>query len=58
MCVCMYVCIYVCIYILFHLVCCSVVTFISLYHNVCSPMPFLNKFLTFLIDLFLLFDLQ
>ena len=45
------------IYIHFHLVCCSIVTFIILCHNVCSPMLFLTKFLTCLIDLFLLFDL-
>ena len=37
--------------------CCSIVTFIILCHNVCSPMLFLTKFLNCLIDLFLLFDL-
>ena len=36
----------------------SIVTFIILCDNVCSPMLFMTKFLTCLIDLFLLFDLQ
>ena len=42
----------------FYLACSSIVTFITLRHNVCSPMLFMTKFLTCLIDLFLLFDLQ
>ena len=41
----------------FSLVCCSIVTFIILCHNVCSLMLLMTKFLTCLIDLFLLFDL-
>ena len=49
--------IYIYIYIHFHSVCCSIVTFVILCHNVCSPMLFMTKILTCLIDLFLLFDL-
>ena len=50
--------VYICKYIIYvHLVCCSIVTFIILYHNVCFPILFMTKFLTCLIDLFLLFDL-
>ena len=48
---------YIYIYAHFHLLCCSIVTCTILYHNVCSPMLFMTKFLNCLIDLFLLFDL-
>ena len=44
-------------YIHFHLVCCRIATFIILFHNAFSPLLFMTKFLTYLIDLFLLFDL-
>ena len=63
-----YMCVYIYIYIIdtykyiyiyagFHLLCCSIVTFIILYHNVCSSMLFMIKFLNCLNDLFLLFNL-
>ena len=61
-CVCIYIYIldtykHIYIYAHFHLLCCIIVTCIILYHNVCSPMLFITKFLNCLIDLFLLFDL-
>ena len=56
-----YICVYIYIYniyvYIFHLVSCSIVTFVILCHNVCSPMLFMTQILTCLIDLFLLFDL-
>ena len=52
-----YMYIYICIYIHFNLVCCSNVRFIILCQNVSSPMLFMIKFLTCLIDPFLIFDL-
>ena len=49
-----YINMYTCIY--FHLFCCRIVTFITLCHNVFSPMLLMTKFLTYLIYHFLLFD--
>ena len=56
-CVCVYTYIYIIdtyvyIYIHFHNVYCSIVAFIILCHNVCSPMLFMTKFLTYLIGFF------
>ena len=51
-CMYIYIYIYICIYIHFHLVYCSIVIFIILCHNVCSPMLFMTKFLTCLIGFF------
>ena len=58
-CVCVYTYIYIIdtyvyiyIYIHFHNVYCSIVTFIILCHNACSPMLFMTKFLTYLIGFF------
>ena len=47
-----YIRIYIYIYIHFHNVYCSIVTFIILCHNACSPMLFMTKFLTYLIGFF------
>ena len=56
-----YICVYIYIYniyvYIFHLVSCSIVTFVILCHNVCSPMVIMTKILTCIIDLFLLYDL-
>ena len=50
--------IYIHIYIYIYSSCLlSIVTFIILCHNICSPMLFMTKFLTCLIGLFHLFDL-